>query len=137
MALDSDQQNNRFTECLLYVSQAQVAAVSKSWRDAEQLFSKAIALLRQNLQARDYPAEREFYASCLARYGRAISETGDVTTGVKYIVEALEIMKNLRDIDRVLERDALLNDIAETEQNLKCYQQRSGNSSDLTASTTH
>jgi len=137
MALDSDQQNNRFTECLLYVSQAQVAAVSKSWRDAEQLFSKAIALLRQNLQARDYPAEREFYASCLARHGRAISETGDVTTGVKYIVEALEIMKNLRDSDRVLERDDLLNDIAETEQNLKCYQQRSGNSSDLTASTTH
>jgi len=137
MALDSNQQNNRFRECGLFVSQAEVADVSKSWRDAEELFSKAIALLRQNLQARDYPAEREFYASCLARYGGAISETGDVKRGVKYIVEGLEIMKNLRDSDRVLERDDLLNDIAETEQNLQYYQKRSGNSPDLMPSGTH
>ena len=137
MALDSDPQNNRFRESGLYVSQAEVAAATKSWRDAEQLFSKAIALLRQNLEARDYPAEREFYASCLARYGRAVSQTGDVKTGVKYIVEGLEIMKNLRDSDGVFERDDLLNDIAETEQNLKCYQQRSGNSPDSMLSATH
>jgi tetratricopeptide (TPR) repeat protein len=137
MAVDSDQPNNRDRECLLYVSQAEVAAVTKSWRDAEQLFSKAIALLRQNLEARDYPAEREFYASCLARYGRAVSETGDVKTGVKYIVEGLEIMKNLRDSDRVLERDDLLNDIAEAKESLQYYQQRSGTNPDLMLSATH
>jgi hypothetical protein len=47
------------------------------------------------------------------------------------------MMKDLRDRDRIIQRDDLLNDIADTEQDLQHYRQRLPTSSDLTASATN
>jgi serine/threonine protein kinase/tetratricopeptide (TPR) repeat protein len=137
IALDSDQCNNRLREGCLCVGQAEVVAATKSWSEAEKLWAEAIAFLRTNLEARDYPAEQALCAYCVERYGKAISEAGDVRLGFKYIAEGLQMMKDLRDRDRIIQRDDLLNDIADTEQDLQHYRQRLPTSSDLTASATN
>jgi hypothetical protein len=121
----------------LCVGQAEVVAATKSWSEAEKLWAEAIAFLRTNLEARDYPAEQALCAYCVERYGKAISEAGDVRLGFKYIAEGLQMMKDLRDRDRIIQRDDLLNDIADTEQDLQHYRQRLPTSSDLTASATN
>jgi hypothetical protein len=118
----------------LCIAQAEVADGIGNWTESERLFSQAFDYLRQEIRARDYPAERAFYGCYLTRYGKTLCEKGDIKSGSRYIEEGLQVMYDLQENDSVVERDDLLNDISEAEEDLENCRQRLLNDANTIAS---
>ncbi len=92
-------------------------------KPACEYYLRGLNRLEENLRARDFPGEKQLYGAELTRFGNALARAGEVRLGVENIKRGLQIMYALRGADLTVLRGELLADIAEAEQNLRCYKE--------------
>lgn len=88
-----------------------------------EYYLRGLNRLEENLRARDFQGEKQLYGAELTRFGNALACAGEVRLGVENIERGLQIMYALSGADLTVLRGELSADIAEAEQNLRCYKE--------------
>lgn len=119
--LDLDKSNNRFREALCCLAQAEVAGGNGKWEEAQEIISRGLRLLEENLYGRDYIFDKAIYADSLVKLGSVLGERGNAESGCRYIDRGLQILYALRDNGRKVPRIEILSDISDAEETLRRY----------------
>jgi eukaryotic-like serine/threonine-protein kinase len=133
-AVDPDKCNNRLRHFFTCFAQGEVAGTTGNWKEAEQMFSRALSYVGENLRVRDYPYEREIWGECMTRLGNALGRNGDTESACRYIEEGLRTLCVLRDSLQLV--PSTLSDISDAEEVLKRYKLETKDSNRLATSGT-
>jgi tetratricopeptide (TPR) repeat protein len=133
-AVDPDICNNRLRHFFTCFAQGEVAGATGNWKGAEQMFSRALSYVGENLRVRDYPYEHEIWGECMARLGNALGRNGDTESACRYIEEGLRTLYVLRDSLQLV--PSTLSDISDAEEVLKRYKLETKDANRLATSRT-
>jgi serine/threonine protein kinase/tetratricopeptide (TPR) repeat protein len=129
--IDPNECNNRLRQAYCFCARAELASAIGNWNEAQQMFASTLRNLEENLSRRDYPYERETWATCLVRFGDALGHTGDTRSARRYIEQGLQELCSLRDQQRL--PPGSLPDVSDAEEALNRYKPETKNVDPLVA----